>query len=859
MTNLSFHLSTPIVEDRLYLRIEIAKEDSKKLDPEANTFWDREKKETMRLLKSSNSSPDLLVRKEMAKQAILLFARKGKLFFEKKSLIVDPFTPFQWQFEATYVEKGLEVEGKLFFLKKESPIKKSDVFFSSHEPWIIQDGVWRWLDSTSDFRWIGECFGKKLLIQEDKKESFIRDCEEEVLWRNEQRFSLVPYLKLTDRNGMFADLWMAYNEKYNIAYHDPKTFSFRDKEKEKAWEKDLLETDFYSKNMGTSHYHCPMDKVAKSLTFLMEIGWRVFDVQNREVLLQKKNVDIVLQEDKKELLVRGKVSYDNYAANISDVVGSFNKRERFVLLSDSAVGLIDPAPLSNIIELEATLKEDALCVDRRSFGVFSDFGSETKENVSYIENILSRFTTYKESPPTDGFLGKLYPYQQEGVNWLMHLYSLGFHGLLADDMGLGKTVQLLAFLSQIQTKEPILIVVPTSLIFHWKLEIEKFLPKERVYIHAGSSRKEELSFEQKTIVLTSYVYLRMDYSLLKEIPFECVILDEAQVIKNPDSQTAKAAFSLKANFRLAVTGTPVENAWLDLWSLFHFLMPGLLEERKMFLSKMQTVNEHYVRKIKRKLLPFIKRREKSALGDQLPDKQEQTVFVEMTDKQRALYEEYLVKNQKGLLQKVKQDGVSSHRMEILEAILRLRQICCHPFLVDAAHSTDDDISGKYNTIFDDLETVVQEKRKVLIYSQFTQMLQFLLKKVKELGWKYTYLDGSTKDREEMVRQFQEDPDTLLFFISLKAGGVGLNLNAADYVFLFDPWWNEAVERQAMDRAHRIGRKGTVFVRRYVTVMSIEEKIMRLKEYKKGLSDSLFSDEMEIQNLSLEDWCELLEG
>jgi SNF2 family DNA or RNA helicase len=347
------------------------------------------------------------------------------------------------------------------------------------------------------------------------------------------------------------------------------------------------------------------------------------------------------------------------------------------------------------------------------------------------------------------------------------------------------------------------------------------------------------SLEGKSLILTSYAILRQDQALFAEHYYECVILDEAQMIKNPESQVAQCAYGLQAKMKLALTGTPIENRWDDLWSLFYFLMPELLGDRKTFGARVPF--------LKKKLRPFILRRTKEVVAKDLPEKVEQTVWVDMDEEQRQFYEEWLKKTKKGLTS-------ASKRFEILEAILRLRQICCHPVLVDGSVPVP---SAKLERLLLDVDTVVQEGRKALIYSPFVSMLHLVEKELKARGIKYVYLDGSSQDREAVVNRFQEDPGTQLFLISLKAGGVGLNLTAADYVFLFDPWWNNAVESQAIDRAHRFGRKETVIARRYVMATSIEEKIMHLKAHKASLSKGLFDFDQEIADLTMDDLYNLL--
>ncbi|NNM44246.1 MAG: DEAD/DEAH box helicase, partial [Chlamydiae bacterium] len=410
----------------------------------------------------------------------------------------------------------------------------------------------------------------------------------------------------------------------------------------------------------------------------------------------------------------------------------------------------------------------------------------------------------------------------------------------------------------LESTSPILLVMPTSLLFHWKKEFEKFLPSKEIYVHSGSLRLSNVEeLEKKSIILTSYALLRIDQPILSKISFAATILDEAQYIKNPDSKVAEAACSLKSDFRIAMTGTPIENHWQDLWSIFYYLMPSLLDPRQEFLLRTSSGDAAYIRNCKKKVQPFLKRRKKESVDLQLPPKMQQIVWAQMTDIQQSVYEEFLKKTKQGLLKQVEKEGLGACRMQILEAILRLRQICCHPLLVDPSLEGDPKVmSGKYEQLFSDLQAVYEEGHKVLVYSQFTQMLGRMREDIEERGWKYVYLDGSVKNREELVETFQEDPETKIFLLSLKAGGVGLNLTAAEYVFFYDPWWNEAVENQAIDRAHRLGQQKKVIARRYVTAQSIEEKIMKIKEHKKSMSDTLFDDAMSMQALSLQEWYDL---
>jgi superfamily II DNA or RNA helicase len=758
-------------------------------------------------------------------EALKLIGLTGNLFFKGKKLFVDPFTRLNLSFEVDERIQGIVHLGSQTFL-----LDSCDAIFPGEPVWAIMKGTLHFFSEEVDWGLLQLAFPHPRPISK----KIIEDLNEyeRVVWKKKVEEipaqEPLPYLVLKDRTGAFADLFFDYGPLGKIAAHEIKNSPWRQPGIEKSWEKDLLETDFVKKIVGTSHYYCPLDKVAKSLTFLLEIGWSVLDVRGYKVVRQSA-CDLTLENQEETVIIKGRVSYEHHTADLKQVLGAFNRREKFVDLSEGVVGLLDPLPSWQDLA-EEEIVSDGVRIKKNRFGLLEEHFTK-KALLDVVGEPI--FT-----PPANVFQGVLHPYQQEGVNWLSFLRKSSFHGLLADEMGLGKTVQTLAFFSSLSLSAPLLIVAPTSLLFNWRCEFEKFLPTYPVYVHSGSDRlqsKEEL--KKQRVILTSYALLRIDCALLEAIAYECIVLDEAQMIKNPDSQVARAVFSLHAKMRLAITGTPIENRSEDLFSLFHFLMPELLGERKEFQMRLKAAESdgRYFKNIRRQLRPFILRRTKDVIADQLPEKIEQIFWTEMHEEQKQFYDTYLAKARSGLLKKVALDGVRSHRFEVLELILRLRQICCHPLLLG-----ENIPSAKFDRLIEDLEDVVQEKRKVLVYSQFTEMLQLVGKALKERSFSYVYLDGSTTDREKVIRQFQEDPEISIFLISLKAGGVGLNLTAADYVFIFDPWWNVAVENQAINRAHRLGRKNTVIAKRYATAFSIEEKMMRLKESKEHLSDNLLN-------------------
>ena len=795
-----------------------------------------------------------------AKELLKQLAMTRRLFFKGQKIVVDPFSSVELYYLASKsTDGGYRIEGRWKLGSKEGPLADCAAIFPGDPPFLIKDHILQWFKEEIDWKDVflspKELAGKAL-------ENFIEQ-HDEIIWQDPPpsaspaQVEVWPQLLLTDRSGGFANLWMDYGAHGKVAINDGKKSPWRDLTAEKGWEKDLLETGFIKKQVGNSDYYCPLDQVAKSLSFLLEIGWKVYDFQSRQVMRQGQGkLSLELKED---VCVQGKVRYEEHEANLRDVIGAFNRRERFVELAPHAVGLLD----SEAVEQkwgclgDAEWVGESAQVKKNRFGQLESFlEDKAVQCASGVRELFDGANICSEVPAV-GFCGTLHQYQQEGLKWLCFLEKWGFGGVLADEMGLGKTVQVLAFLSRL-TKGAHLIVAPTSLLFNWRREIEKFLPDFPIYIHSGPERLSSLEeLQAKPLILTSYAILRLDFALLKSVNYHCIILDEAQLIKNPESQVAQAAYALKGTFRLVVSGTPIENRLEDLWSLFHFAMPDLLDDVNVFRAKVLAAQSdpRYFKQMQKKIRPFLLRRTKDLVCSQLPPKEVQTIWVEMSDTQRALYEEWLFKTKNGLLKKIESDGVKAYRMEILEAILRLRQLCCHPFLVDGTLEGDPiALSAKFERVLSDIQEVVDEGGKVLVYSQFTQMLHLIKKELKE---PYVYLDGSTKDREAVVEKFQNDPDTRIFLISLKAGGVGLNLTAADYVFLFDPWWNEAVEAQAIDRAHRLGRQGAVIARRYVTAFSVEEKLMRLKEHKKSLATGVLEGETAFEALTLDDLKELL--
>lgn len=468
------------------------------------------------------------------------------------------------------------------------------------------------------------------------------------------------------------------------------------------------------------------------------------------------------------------------------------------------------------------------------------------------------------APPDLGPLQSvLRPYQKDGVAWLRFLHENSFGGILADDMGLGKTLQVLAHLAVLRRERPHategsappwLVVCPSSLVFNWLAEASKFTPELRALAIQGQDRAPLLArISEHDLIITSYALLRRDAEHYRSTQFETVVLDEAQHIKNRETQNAQAVKAIQSRHRLVLTGTPLENSVLDLWSIFDFLMPGYLGSAKDFKERYEVPITHEKRgavqeRLTRRLKPFMLRRLKREVARDLPEKIELISYCEMTEAQAGLYREMLEASRAEITHAVGANGVSQSRILVLTALLRLRQICCDPRLLRLeADSPDGETkcaagSGKLELFNELIEQIIDGGHRVLVFSQFTSMLSLLKDQLERDGIEYCWLDGSTRDRGSVVQRFQSDERFPVFLISLKAGGVGLNLTAADTVIHFDPWWNPAVEAQATDRAHRIGQTQVVTSYKLITRGTVEEKILKLQQRKRAMFDKMLGDE-----------------
>lgn len=484
------------------------------------------------------------------------------------------------------------------------------------------------------------------------------------------------------------------------------------------------------------------------------------------------------------------------------------------------------------------------------------------ENFSTFWKQMSTFSTTEEVAFPEKIKAEPREYQAKGFSWLWFMYKYGLNGILADDMGLGKTLQALTLLQKAKDVDgdmPTLVICPTSVVFNWEAEIQKFAPELTCMKLAGIERKTLFKeIPNYDIVITSYALVRRDIEKLKKINFRYVILDESQNIKNALSQTAQAVKKLDAQHKLALSGTPIENKLEELWSVFDFLMPGFMFSISEFNFRyvnpiMERADKTVEKRLKLQIYPFILRRMKRDVAKDLPDKMENIAYCELTPDQRDFYMEVLDSTKEELFKSIEQKGLEKSRMSIFSALLRLRQICCHPRLYDKENVKKINHSGKFEYLKEMLEEIISEGHRVLLFSQFVDMLDITKDWLEREAIPYEYLTGKTKDRQGAVERFNTNPNIPIFLISLKAGGTGLNLTGADYVIHYDPWWNPAVEDQATDRAYRIGQTKKVFVYRLITKNTVEEKIQRLKQVKRNLVDSVISVDRNItKSLTMED-------
>jgi non-specific serine/threonine protein kinase len=563
------------------------------------------------------------------------------------------------------------------------------------------------------------------------------------------------------------------------------------------------------------------------------------------------------------------IVFGDQFVTIAEVKRALANKQQFVQLNDGTLGILPEEWIKkySLLFRVGEGKTNELKLSKYHMSVIDELYENRNEEELFIRleekyDRLKGFKSIREVDPPAHLEPILRPYQAFGFKWLNYLSEVRWGGILADDMGLGKTVQALSFLQHFKSEHGninALVVCPTTLMFNWENEIKKFTPDLTRYIHHGGDRTRNKEFiRQHNIIITTYGTLRSDIKLMVENEFDYVILDESQAIKNPSSKVTRAASLLKAKNRLCMSGTPLQNNTFDIFAQMNFLNPGMLGSLEFFRQEFAIPidkfgdpdRKDHLRKL---LFPFILRRTKEQVAKDLPDKVETILFCEMEDEQRKIYEAYRNDYRDKILGVIDSQGIQKSQLTILQGLMKLRQICDSPAILN-----EQDAYPNHSIKLEELAREITENisnHKALVFSQFLGMLALIKEKLKALDVTFEYFDGSTsaQDREKAIQNFQRNDECRVFLISLKAGGVGLNLTAADYVYIVDPWWNPAVEQQAIDRTHRIGQTKNIFAYRMICKDTIEDKILQLQERKRSLARDLIADDDGfVKNLTKED-------
>lgn len=640
--------------------------------------------------------------------------------------------------------------------------------------------------------------------------------------------------------------------------------------------------DFEEQMDGYQYFYLHRDKFLDNNWFLEAFeAWRnegvvilgFNELKDNKINPHQAKINIQITSGLDWFNAQLKVSFGQKEATLKQIHRTIRNKSKFIQLDDGTLGILPEEWMKKMSAYfrAGEIDEELLKIPKINFTEISSlFDKEilSKEIQDEVKSYSARFSSPKKIPavsiPAD-LHAQLRDYQHDGLNWLNFLDGFNFGGCLADDMGLGKTLQIIAFILSQREKRghtTQLVVVPTSLLFNWQEEIRKFAPSIKVLLHYGPGRQKSIAhFTGYEVVLTTYGMLLSDIRFLKNFNFNYIFLDESQTIKNPNSERYKAARLLQSRNRIVLTGTPVENSTFDLYSQLSFACPGLLGSKQYFkdiyaipIDKFE-YNKRAI-ELQQKIKPFILRRTKKQVAKELPEKTETVIYCEMNAEQRRIYDAY-EKELREFIAANDDDELNKNSMHVLTGLTRLRQICNSPVLLKEGHSGEHAV--KIEIL---MEQILGKSKdhKILVFSQFVGMLDLVKAELERHGVSFEYLTGKTKDREKKVTNFQENEDIRVFLISLKAGGVGLNLTQADYIYLIDPWWNPATENQAIDRSYRIGQTKNVIAVRMICSNTVEEKILTLQNKKKQLAQNLLStDKSKFQGFSKKDLLDILES
>lgn len=612
--------------------------------------------------------------------------------------------------------------------------------------------------------------------------------------------------------------------------------------------------------------------VNEHISLLEEHGFEIEQTNaSKRFVFGTHKIDFEIKQDNDWFDINAIVYFGEHPVPFIALKQHILQKKREFILPDGNIAVIPEkwfTQYSSLFSLADGSKN--LKLKKHHIGLINDLAEDSLANVTLDRKLhrLNDFENISDTQMPQNFKGDLRHYQKAGYNWFGFLREYNFGGCLADDMGLGKTIQTLAMLQKLKeedeanhTHSTSLIVMPTSLIYNWLNEAKKFTPKLKIHAHTGTFRNKDISlFDKYDLIITTYGITRVDADIMSKFYFNYIILDESQSIKNASSKSFKAVRMLKSRHKLILSGTPVENSVADLWTQLTFLNPGLLGTQAFFNEEyVQAIekrkDEEKARKLQAIIKPFVLRRTKEQVAAELPPKTEQIFYCDMSEDQATYYEKTKSAYRNDLLTSMDNGTYAKKQVQLLQGLTALRQLANHPVMIDQEYAAD---SGKFEDVMHTLDNVLKGGHKVLIFSQFVKHLSIFKSAFEEKAIPFAYLDGGTKNRGEIVADFQENPDLKVFLISIKAGGVGLNLTQADYVFILDPWWNPAVEQQAIDRTHRIGQDKKVFIYKFISKDTVEEKILALQRRKKSLANSLITtEESFFKSLSKDDIRELL--
>ncbi|MDP3359517.1 MAG: DEAD/DEAH box helicase [Lutibacter sp.] len=669
---------------------------------------------------------------------------------------------------------------------------------------------------------------------------------------------------------------------FNDAENDPKKILFQ--ERNKSFEDNFIE-EIKSlhpafENQENQFYLLPEQLfenywMLHATERMKNLGIKVFganELKSFRFNLNKPTISINLKSNIDWFDIEINITFGNQKVDLKELQKAFIKKSNFVSLVDGTLGILPEDWLRKFENYFKTgeIKKNSIQISNYQFGIIDELYNEMENKPTFLEELyqkkkrLQNISEIENIAIPKGIKAKLRDYQQHGLNWLAFLHKNQLGGCLADDMGLGKTLQTITFLHHLKTVEknkvPSLIIAPTSLIFNWMSEVEKFCPTLKIHSFTGNARAGNThNFNKFDVIISTYGSLLNDVEFLKDFNFNYIILDESQAIKNPNSKRYKAVRLLNSYNRLVLTGTPIENNTFDLYAQLNFLNPGLLGNMSHFknnfsnaIDKEKNIDASIL--LSKIITPFVLRRTKENVAKELPDKTESIIYCEMGIEQRKVYEAFKNKYRDYLLNKIDENGVEKSQMYILEGLTKLRQICNSTALIN-----DEADYGNYSAKLEILMENIKEKtgnHKILVFSQFVKMLQIVKTRLDEDHISYEYLDGKTKDRQDNVNNFQSNKNVRVFLISLRAGGTGLNLTEADYVFIIDPWWNPAVENQAIDRCYRIGQTKNVLAYRMICKDTLEEKIVSLQQKKKAVATSIISIDNEKKSFDVNEVKEL---